>query len=81
MTLTDKLLRAASLGIACLTGVLAPAAAEAQARSARWSDFTQAFDRFVREEGVLGGGAVLVRDGRPPPDAATCRDCGLRTGP
>ncbi|HEX6643589.1 MAG TPA: serine hydrolase domain-containing protein [Gemmatimonadales bacterium] len=29
-----------------------------------WRDFTAAFDRFVAEESVVGGGAVLLRDGR-----------------
>lgn len=29
-----------------------------------WSDFTRAFDRFMTDEEVVGGGAVLVRDGR-----------------
>ncbi|MGE5926137.1 MAG: serine hydrolase domain-containing protein [Gemmatimonadota bacterium] len=53
------------LAMACASGLAIPAPAQGQGTPARWADFTRAFDRFVAEEGVLGGGAVLVRDGRP----------------
>jgi CubicO group peptidase (beta-lactamase class C family) len=58
-------LRAAWLTMACAAVFAIPAPAEGQASPPGWAGFTQAFDRFVSEEGVLGGGAVLVRDGRP----------------
>lgn len=59
-------LRAAGVAITCVAGV--PDAAPAQRPApvaARWTEFTRAFDHFISAEGVLGGGAVLVRDGRP----------------
>jgi len=47
---------------------LLPAAPLAGQRAARvpagWRGFTEAFDRFVQSEGVIGGGAVLVSGGR-----------------
>lgn len=51
-----------------LVGLILPLAAAAQERPAApppaWRAFTRAFDAFLATEGVLGGGTVLVQDGR-----------------
>ena len=58
--------RIASVAVLCIAGAASPVAAQREAPVAqRWAGFTAAFDRFVRAEGVIGGGAVLVNEGRP----------------
>jgi CubicO group peptidase (beta-lactamase class C family) len=65
MRQTRRRLGSVSLALLCASGVLAPASAQGRAAAARWTEFTREFDRFVAAEGVLGGGAVLVREGQP----------------
>jgi CubicO group peptidase (beta-lactamase class C family) len=61
-----RLRRAVSVTLLATAGALGTAAAQRPAPApAQWGEFTRAFDRFMSEEGVLGGGAVLVRGGRP----------------
>ncbi len=52
---------------AALLGALAlasPAAAQRRAAHVGWPEFAQAFDAFAAADDIVGGGAVLVRDGR-----------------
>jgi CubicO group peptidase (beta-lactamase class C family) len=53
-----------SLVAAFLAAVLAGGAAAPAEAQRGWREFTAAFDAFVAAESVVGGGAVLVRDGR-----------------
>src|SRR5690606_26055763 len=41
-----------------------PLAAQERSAPTGWPEFTSAFDGFMREEGVIGGSAVLLRDGK-----------------
>jgi CubicO group peptidase (beta-lactamase class C family) len=55
---------------ACALALVLPPTAIAQRRAAsgapplQWSEFTRAFDDYARGDSVVGGGAVIVRDGR-----------------
>jgi CubicO group peptidase (beta-lactamase class C family) len=54
-------------GLALFLALILPATLAAQRPPegpGGWRGFTVAFDRFVAAEGVIGGGAVLVTDGR-----------------
>lgn len=56
-----------AIGWALLAGLAtcsAWAAAAAPPQSADWTAFTHTFDTLAAEEGIVGGGVVLVQDGR-----------------
>jgi CubicO group peptidase (beta-lactamase class C family) len=61
---------ARTLSLVCALALLASAPGVAQRRASTdalppaWGEFTRAFDQYARGDSVVGGGAVIVRDGR-----------------
>jgi CubicO group peptidase (beta-lactamase class C family) len=55
---------ACALALALPATLIAQRRAVAGAAPIQWTEFTRAFDGYARADSVVGGGAVVIRDGR-----------------